>query len=612
MIGISYDNWLKACELVKEYGKTHGKYYVQIYPFFRYNNVKEISSEEFYLKYIKSGFILGDSENLKKVDNYCRKNDGSYRKRYLLTPLIYIYYIAVGIHISEKYQQKRSPEIFIKYAGDFDKNKLHYRTSYSEFVDYIVGLSGEYKYFYKLDISDYFNKIDMNILTKQISDSIKFDLKEQLIFKEFLMFCGNGNFPQTECGVTSSYLATVVYFDIIDNKLMKFLTEKKEILKFKICRYVDDLYILIDFDGRKNTSNLENDIIVKYEDLIYNLNLSINRKKSKFDRIENIFEHLISFSGFEESDSNLEIPDTYKVKLNSFLSDIATQASTSGFNFADYQELIVKHFENADLKFKENQVFYAIVYKNIDWLNGSRIANNLTKIIDNDFNILGIDPRRLVAMIVNTHDEKLISKFLNKLYIASEKREWKISYDFMAIQYLLYRNFVSVKLLSRMSQSNLNIADFINSYYKNDWRKKVLNTELLKYVDKLKHVQTSALFFKFLELVSIADKNFLQAQAYNKNYFDIITKNIEKHYNPEASMKISYKKTELKFLYVDTVGLDECNWSKISNMCDRRNNNPLCHASANVLSGNKQAGAIIVKEIESVNKILYDIIMDKL
>lgn len=116
-----------------------------------------------------------------------------------------------------------------------------------------------------------------------------------MIFKEFINWCGNGNFPQTECGVTSSYLATIVYFDIIDNRLYNLLSKEKTIKEFKICRYVDDLYILLDIDGRINTDKLENKISSIYEYLIYDYNLSINRKKSNFNKTENIFNDLKSF-----------------------------------------------------------------------------------------------------------------------------------------------------------------------------------------------------------------------------------------------------------------------------------------------------------------------------
>ena len=299
MININYDIWKEACDLIKKYAKTHGKFYLQLYPFYNYNNLNTISSESFFNSYVSNGAIFTNYSNFDRIDNYCRKSDGSYRNRFLLSPIIYIYYISIGLYFSKKYNQKRNKNIYVVYGASFDDGDLHYRNSYHKFVDYIVDNNSEYNYYYKLDISDFFNKIDIDLLTKLLANSLKFNQKEQMLFKEFIKWCGNGTFPQTECGVTSCYLATIVYFDIIDNKLYNSLIKEKRINKFKICRYVDDLYILLDIDGRINTDVIENRISSLYENLIYSYGLSINREKSKFNNFDNIFSDLKSFSIFE-------------------------------------------------------------------------------------------------------------------------------------------------------------------------------------------------------------------------------------------------------------------------------------------------------------------------
>ena len=43
MINITYDIWLEACELIKEYSKVYGKFYLQAYPFYKFNNFNQIS-----------------------------------------------------------------------------------------------------------------------------------------------------------------------------------------------------------------------------------------------------------------------------------------------------------------------------------------------------------------------------------------------------------------------------------------------------------------------------------------------------------------------------------------------------------------------------------------
>lgn len=609
MINISYEIWKEACELVKTYSKYYGKYYLQLYPLYKYNNLSKLSTKDYFDLYIKNGAIFSNYDNFDKIDNYCRKSDGSYRKRFLISPIMYIYYIAIGLYFSKKYNQKRTNDIYVKYAGNFDKKELHYRNSYQQFVNYVADKSLEYNYYYKIDISDFFNKIDIGILTKLLSDSFKFNQKEQMIFKEFINWCGNGNFPQTECGVTSSYLATIVYFDIIDNRLYNSLSKDKTIKKFKICRYVDDLYILLDIDGRINTDKLENKISSIYENLIYDYNLSINRKKSNFNKTENIFSDLKSFSILEDNDENSSVPFEYKNHLFDFLCELVKFSEKGGINYQKYIELVNRYFDDPNSTYHASQILYILIYKNIEWLKETRIIKKIVKIIENDFNIISVDPRVFVSMIVNTHDEELIKRFLFKLYCCSEKNDWKISHGFMALQYLLYRNFTSPKLLNKMEPYSLEIVEFISKYYKNDWRKNIVSTEIENQINKLIYADTPISFFKFLEIISINNKNVLQAQAYNKNYFDSITKNIELTKGlTNNKKKINYTKDELKDIYLNKLKIDSNMWQSINDLCDRRNKNPLCHASCDVFSNKQDISISILNDINEINNLVDDII----
>lgn len=609
MINITYDIWKESCELIQDYSLRYGKYYLQLYPFYKYNNLKYISSFDFYKKYVSSNAIFANYDNFDRIDNYCRKSDGSYRKRYLIPPIMYIYYISIGLYFSKKYNQKRNDDIYIEYGADYIKGDLHYRNSYNNFVNYISNNYINYNYYYKLDISDFFNKIDIDLLTKLLSDSFKFNQKEQKTFKEFIKWCGNGNFPQTECGVTSSYLATIVYFDIIDNRLYNLLKKEKNIKHFKICRYVDDLYILLDIDGRLNTSNIENRISSIYENLIYNYNLSINRHKSNFDKSENIFSDLKSFSLFDDMDEDIDIPPEYKKRLISFLSELVNYSEKRGLNYQKYSELIKNYFNNPNSIYQAGQILYVLVYKNISWLKETRILKKLTKIIDNDFNILGVDPRKLVCLILNTHDSELINKFLSKLYCCAEEGDWSTSHDFMSMQYLLYRNFVSTKLLNKMNNYSPENVSFIKKYYKNDWRKTIINHSIEQQLLKLNYKEIPIYFFKYLEIVSIKNNDILEAQAYNKNYFDSITKSIElvKKFTSDKE-KVNYTKEELKEIYVNKLNISNEMWSLINDLCDRRNKNPLCHASSNIFNSKRDISISIKNDINSINNLIDNII----
>ena len=76
-----------------------------------------------------------------------------------------------------------------------------------------------------------------------------------LLYKELLLYCGDGVFPLIENSVSSSYLATVVYLDPIDCELYDFLRLRVPgITGFRMIRYVDDLYIL--FTTNRDTKGL--------------------------------------------------------------------------------------------------------------------------------------------------------------------------------------------------------------------------------------------------------------------------------------------------------------------------------------------------------------------
>lgn len=609
MINISYEIWKEACELVEDYSKKFGKYYLQLYPLYKYNNLSKLSTKEYFNSYIKSGAFLSNYDNFDKIDNYCRKNDGSYRNRLLLTPIMYIYYIAIGLYFSKKYNQKRTNDIYVKYAGNFDKKELHYRNSYQQFVNYVIEKSPDYNYYYKADISDFFNKINISILTKQMSNSFKFNQKEQMIFKEFIAWCGNGSFPQTECGVTSSYLATVIYLDIIDNRLYGLLKKDKTIRKFKMCRYVDDLYILLDVDGRINIEKLENRISSIYENTIYDYNLSINRKKCICDRIENIFKSLKNLSIFEDYDGNSIIPVEYKKHLRNFLDELVSLNKKSGINYQKYAEVANEYFNDSKIAYHASQILYIMIYRNTEWLEGTKIINKLVEIIEKDFNIVSVDPKIFVSMIVNTHNNELIKKFLHKLYCCAEEGQWTVSHSFIALQYLLNTNFNSKKLIDKMRQYSSKNVDFISKFYKNDWRNYIISPEIENQINKLAYNDTPISFFKFLEIVSLDNNNVLQAQAYNKNYFDSITKNIEliKGFTKDKN-KVFYSKSELKDVYLNKLKISNDMWGTINELCDRRNKNPLCHANCDVFLNKRDISSLIECDIKKLNILIDNII----
>ena len=606
MINLKYDDWVNACEIIEKYSKDFGKYYLQLYPFYKWNDLSIIKEENYFNSYIKNGFFLNNYSNFDLIDNYSKKGDGGFRRRYLITPIFYIYYIAIGLHIEKNYKQTRNEKIFVKYGGDFENDILHYDTSYQSFINHVDHSSKKYKYYCKLDISDYFNKLDINKLISLLSNKMGLSAMDQLFLKEFLLSIGKGNFPQTECGTTSVFLATIVYFELIDNKLYNFLTKDEDITAFEICRYVDDLYIFMDFDGRKNKRKIENRIVTTYESIIFEYNLSINKNKIAFKPTSCIYEDLKSFSLIPDLlNTNVFIPLEFQVKLYQFLNELSKFSEKQSFNYEDYRELINKYFENPDSKFHANQILYVLIYRNIDWLHAPKIISKITDIISNDIDVISVDPRKLVSLITNTKDENLIKKFLYRLFQKSENHLWNVNHNFMALQYLLNRNFKSSKLINSIKINSPEITSFIEKYYINDWRGSVITNEQLLLSSKIDISMNKLILFKFLEITSVKQKNYLEAQSYNKNYFDCVTNCIEYKYIGKKSQKINYTTTQLKNIYVSGLSFSTQDFDNIQNLCNKRNENPLCHANGKLLTSHN-----MVKDISDTITKTNDLIID--
>ena len=168
MIGIDYDLWKKVCLNIKNYAKIYGKFYIQLYPFTFDDFYDYMSSEIFYNNFIKSGAIF-EINNFEFPKNYAIKSDGTIRKRYLLTPIIYLYYIAIGEYVSNKFKPACiSNNYSCYYAGDFTKKEYHYKKAYNRYILKIKTCATNYNYYLKMDITSFFNNIDLKILKKHL------------------------------------------------------------------------------------------------------------------------------------------------------------------------------------------------------------------------------------------------------------------------------------------------------------------------------------------------------------------------------------------------------------------------------------------------------------
>jgi len=206
------------------------KSYLQWFPFFKLSKSDEenLSSLDFYKNFIEKGsFILFDKSS-NVTENYLLKPDGSFRDATLVDPVLYLVLQCVGREINKNYHSLRQSSISVHYAGNYDNNDCRYKAEYDTFFKEINASATKNSYFIKTDIRNFFSNINVDKLVEQIDKvcnqtTVTISQTQLLIYKSLLLYCGNGRFPLIENSIASSYLATIIYLDVIDKKLYNYL-----------------------------------------------------------------------------------------------------------------------------------------------------------------------------------------------------------------------------------------------------------------------------------------------------------------------------------------------------------------------------------------------------
>lgn len=301
MLGISYETWVNICKMYFSLNALSTKAYLQWFPFTKVSDEdkKYIMSQDFYKGYIETSSFVFFSGAMQQSENYLQKSDGSFRNSSLIAPLLYLVLQAVGKEIFNEYLSVRPSGISVYYAGSYEFMRPKYKQDYDNFFKELNSYIDEYPYFIKTDITNFFSNINIDKLVAQIdnicnADEVKFSQTRLQIYKELLLYCGDGAFPLIENSVASSYLSTIVYLDNVDLKLYEFLNTKvPDIASFRMVRYVDDLYILIASD--KPLAHLVdsyNEIRNEYSSILKEYGLSLNTKKCCIRKSTEINEEL--------------------------------------------------------------------------------------------------------------------------------------------------------------------------------------------------------------------------------------------------------------------------------------------------------------------------------
>ncbi|KAB8136809.1 AbiA family abortive infection protein [Gracilibacillus oryzae] len=610
MINMKYDTWNNVCEGIFKQNKQSLNKYLQLYPFsILTDDEKEvIRSEEFFYKFINNGALFKNKLVFDFPRHYIQKNNSSFRNSKLVSPIVYIYLECIGYHVCKTYI-KDSTLTRCYYAGNIHDLDFHYQKSYEHYYADVNECSQRYQYYYKFDITNFFDSLDINILFDQINrKSTIIDSRTALIYKRLLQSIGSGKYPTIEKSCSLSFLATYVYLDLFDSKLEAFLSDLHEIEDFQIIRYVDDLYIFFNTSDdllNEVISIIKNFVIHNYREV----NLNLNEQKSNYGFSNDISEELsVALYDHYVNEQDIDIPSMFdENSIKVFVDELYEIARVRLHNHDRYREIKDEVFTIPDVQYSSDEVFRYLIYYRKGIFNDAELISKLKRLLRRDYKIIKYDTKNLIYMILNTCDEELIKHFLNEIFRNRSLDSFDIA---MIINYLILRNFRHQDLLDKLTEYEPNIYKYINLYCMGSFVKSLLDEDNNSYVnlifeDDYDFNNDSKVWYIYFMYQHYKNSNdTLEAFSYYKSYFDRVTahlmcfKGIERAgkgkpnyrmYYKEGPIKKGFKRIEFNQEITDIDDL-------IKKAHDLRNHNPINHSSAEVMDDE----TLNIEEIETI------------
>lgn len=587
---------------------------LQWFPFTKLSSADKdtISGEDFYNSYIKTASFMLFPEVMHQSENYLQKGDGSFRDSSLVAPILFLFLQSIGLEIYNHYSPIRPSDISVYYAGNYEYLRPKYKQDYDDFFKELNASIDEYQYFIKTDITNFFANISTDKLIAQIdkvcnANAVLFSQTQLHLFKELLIYCGNGRFPLIENSIASSFLATVVYLDAVDNALHEYISKNVTVFTyFRIVRYVDDMYILISSD--KPIGYLHeayNEIRNEYSSILKNYGLALNAKKCCLKESKEINSELkksLYDEYFNGQKHNIE--ELFSGALYNFLNDLSIELLLDSIDIERYNELVNKHFSSDDIEFTPGEVFNYFVYEKEDELKSKPVIKKIVELVEQSISFISLDPKRLTVMIMKTQNDKAIKSFLNQLLKKDRSDKWN-SYDTtIAISYLIQSKFQHIDLLDILSNRHPNLYSYYFHHCKSStihcfdpWRVKKL-TQIIAQDSK-------AHYLYFMYLCEMKRENYMAAFAYYKNYFDRVTADLDFTSGNDQSLKkpnynMFYKEGTLTRFYSD---VDDSK-TVIEKAHKLRNANPLSHASSGLLDSD-DTSEDLCKSLKALSNLIY-------
>ncbi len=610
---LDYDLWIHAINLAnfqinkmdsnKHYNNLNLIYFKKIID--DYETV--INNENYFKKRVSNNFLYGLDEEFFTIKYPRPKHYFGIRKYYFFSYPLRITHYSIGLYLLKISQEfisdfiKSNKNIYSFYGGDlkFQDNELvlkskdiYYLPHYKKYK-YLLNKeleNPENKIVIRLDIENYFDNLSVKKMLSFLDDYIKHSKKSEFRFNsttiELINFFykylseDETGIPQSDNDIISSFLGYLYlcFADLlIDDEIGKISNDI--ISQYKIYRYMDDIFIILEFKGDEiepKTYSLK--IASKIRDLLYNeFDLRINNKTNllKIEDEEDKEEFINEFKN---------VSSGYSIKISETETEDDENESKSKNNPQDklndiFEELRqLKGLKSDIYLYQKDNPINEEVFKDIYNKNVQNIIckdDNLEELknIFSDFNfdLVKIRPKEILILVLK--DEQIHNDFVEYFV---EKDYLTINDVNLIIEYIC-QSGEEHKLFNKL-RTDKNVGSIIELIDESK-----VNIDKPGYYDleflKTELIQEKMSIIKQIELRELNEKkkNFSVALNHLVNELHSICYYYEKEKNDDISEMKYYDSKNVQDLLTEE-GVSNKTTIQINNLFDRRNNNGISHS----------------------------------
>lgn len=597
-----YELWKDSIELIEKtvdliaVNKHFNSFIMNYYKRLNINYKILIKSEGFYSQKVENALFYNYDKDFFSIKYPKSKSIFRVRDcRFLSYPMLNIHNM-IGIYLLKLTYDFlnesiiKNPSIFSFYGGEFkiQENKLHYVDGglyyynfYKKFKKKLYneakGNDLENKIVLRIDIENYYDSISIKKLLENIEETIRpskltehnYDetVKETIItFFEYIMEGKNG-LPAVEHFAINGFIGYLYLcfaeFYII-GKLKK--EYKNTIKNLKIVRYIDDIYLIIEYQEELENNikvNILINLLEEITEILYDkYGLKVNKKTKWFDfsnaeMIKEFKEEIKYTSQVGENYLEDEIPIPQKYEIIKNMANEIKNGILEPTSFIDATQKCDTH------------IFNEVYNKNMSSYLRKEESQEDLKILFNDIdlNFFKIKPKPLIALLYREEDSKNRNKLKEKIL---NLNNIKINEVEIILEILSQENFENIlNFLDKISQ-NIYFKKLVTIY--NEASEK--NNIEEKYTENI-HYQKYTLISQIIRRkIAFQKKNYALALNHLVNEFQLIC-----YYIDDIGMNYSkYTLENISEFLENKTNIDSMKILKVRNIFDERHTNQISHS----------------------------------